>query len=85
MKTLTLEMLLVTFLWPSIYVGCMPFHFRQNFQRESFHRQRHHHRHHHRHNHRCPDHFLKKEKNSAIVLKKDSNVKPKIQQKIMTM
>ena len=31
-KTLTLEMLLTTFLWPSIHVGCMPFHFWQNFQ-----------------------------------------------------
>ena len=53
-KTLTLEILLTTFLWPSIHVGCMPFHFRQNFQWESFHR--------HRHRHPCPVHFSKNEK-----------------------
>ena len=41
------------FLWSSIYVGSVPFHFQRNLQWESFHRQR------QRHRHRRPTHFLK--------------------------
>ena len=55
-KNFRLESWPKIFLWPSIHVGCMPFHFRQNFQLKIFHRQR------HRHRHPCPVHFCKNEK-----------------------
>ena len=51
MKTLTLEIWAKAFLWSSIYVGSVPFHFQRNLLKESFHRQR--------HCHRRPNQFLK--------------------------
>ena len=55
-KNFRLESWPKIFLWPSIHVGCMPFHFRQNFQLKIFHRHR------QRHRHPCPVHFCKNEK-----------------------
>ena len=51
------------FLWPSIHVGTMPFHFWKFFQCHNFHRHRQLHR------HPCPGHTSKNEKLEKIEKK----------------
>ena len=73
-KNFRLESWPKIFLWSSIYVGTMPFHFQQNFQSKIFHRDR------DRHHHQNPTYFCKICKNSENILKKYKNQKKSLAQ-----